>query len=152
MSEQERRPDHLLESANEPGAERLLAAGSRADEEHFTNVRTYVVQALALLGAPLAWFIGFNLDYLLVRSACSSDTMLPLHLVTVATMALTIGSGFAAHHEWRRAGRGWPGAADGPVARTRFIGVLGMLAAAYFVLVIGAEWLAKLFLDPCMAI
>ena len=152
MSEQEHRPDHLLEAANEPGAERLLAADSRADEEHFTNVRTYAIQALALLGAPLAWFIGFNLDYLLVRSACSSDTMLPLHLVTVIAITLTLASGFAAHHEWRRAGGGWPGAADGAVARTRFIGVLGMLAAAYFVLVIGAEWLTKLFLDPCMAL
>ena len=152
MNEREHRPDHLLHASHEHGTDRLLAADSRADEEHFANARSYALQALALLGAPLAWFLGFNLDYLLVRSACSSDTMLPLHMVTIVAMALTIGSGFAAHHEWRRAGGGWPGAADGPVARTRFIGVLGMLAAAYFVLVIGAEWLTKLFLDPCMAL
>lgn len=149
MSEHERRADHLLPAA---GAEHMLAADSKAEAVHFTDPRTLALQAIALLAPPLAWFIGFNLDYLLVRSACSGGTTLPLHLVTLGTLIAAAGGGLAAHHEWRRAGGGWPGAAAGPIARTRFVGMLGMLAAAYFVLVIAAEWLTKLFLHPCMAI
>lgn len=152
MSEQEKRTDHLLHAAAEPSAGRALAASSRADEEHFTNTRSKLIQTFALLAAPVAWFIGFNLDYVLVRSACSGGSTLPLHLVTLGTLLVTIGGGVAAHHEWRRAGGGWPGAAAGPIARTRFVGVLGMLGAAYFALVVAAEWLTKLFLHPCMAI
>ena len=38
------------------------------------------------------------------------------------------------------------------LSRSRFMVVLGLLASAFFALVIVAQWTAHLFLDPCMAL
>lgn len=78
--------------------------------------------------------------------------MLPLHLVTLATLALAVAGGLVAWRDWRRSGGEWPGEEGSVLARSRFMGVLGLLTSAFFALVIVAEWAAKLFLDPCVAI
>lgn len=106
----------------------------------------------AMLGGPIAWVLGLNLDYALVRIACTEQTMLPLHLVTLGTLALSLAGGWVAWREWRRAGAEWPGEGGSEMSRSRFMAVVGLMASAFFSLVILAQWAAKLFLNPCMAI
>jgi hypothetical protein len=78
--------------------------------------------------------------------------MLPLHLVTLVSLAVTGWAGFVAHREWRHVGGGEPGEEPGAVGRTRFMAGLGLLSAGFFALVLIAQWTAKLFLNPCMGI
>ena len=127
-------------------------AVSRETTEELKEPRAIAALWFAMLAGPAAWMLGLNLDYALVRVACARHTTLPLHGVTLATLALAAAGGWVAWREWRRVGGGWPGEAWGPEARSRFMAVMGMLAAAFFGLVIVAQWVSKLFLNPCMAI
>jgi hypothetical protein len=106
----------------------------------------------SMLAGPVAWMLGLNADYSLVRVACAKGTMLPLHLVTLATLALAVAGGLVAWRDWQRAGREWPGEAGTTLDRSRFMSVVGLMGSALFALTIVAQWLAKLFLDPCVAI
>jgi hypothetical protein len=78
--------------------------------------------------------------------------MLSLHLVSLGALLLALGGGAVAWREWRRAGSEWPGEGSGPLVRSRFMAVIGVLASAFFTLVIVAQWIAQLFLNPCMGI
>ena len=106
----------------------------------------------ALLAGPLAWMLGLNADYSLVRVACAKGTMLPLHLVTLVTLLLAASGGLVAWREWRRDGAEWPGEEATVLERSRFMSVVGLMASALFSLAILAQWAAKLFLGPCVAI
>lgn len=106
----------------------------------------------AVLAGPIAWMLGLNLDYALVRVACARSTMLPLHLVSLLTLVLALAGGWIAWREWRRAGEEWPGEGAGTLPRSRFMVVLGLMGAPFFALVILAQWVSKLFLNPCMGI
>jgi hypothetical protein len=106
----------------------------------------------AMLAGPVAWMIGLNADYFLVRLACTKSTMIPLHLVTVVTLALAVSGGLVAHRDWKLSGAEWPGEEGGVLGRSRFMSALGILTASFFALVIVAQWLAKLFISPCIAI
>lgn len=105
-----------------------------------------------MMGAPLAWALGFSIDYGLVRLACARQNMIPLHLVTLVELAVVILAGVVAHREWRLAGGGEPTEAGGPIPRARFMGMFGMLASAFFVLLVLAQWTPKVFFNPCMGI
>ena len=64
-----------------------------------------------------------------------------------------VGAGaWVAWREWTRAGAEWPDEGVSPAARSRFMAMLGLLGSLLFAAVILAQWLAKLFLHPCMAI
>jgi hypothetical protein len=104
----------------------------------------------AFLAPPIAWVIGFNADYALVRIACTEQTMLPLHLVTLLTLPLALSGGWVALRSWREAPD--PGDPEALLARSRFMLSVALLASAFFSLTIIAQWSAKLFLHPCMAI
>ncbi|HET7464871.1 MAG TPA: hypothetical protein VFJ82_26750 [Longimicrobium sp.] len=119
---------------------------------HATDLRGKARLWFGMLGPALAWAIGFSIDYGLVRVACARQNMIPLHLVTLLTLAVVVTAGIVAHREWRRAGGGEPTEGGGPIARARFMGMFGMLAGAFFALLVLAQWAPKLFLNPCMGI
>ena len=119
---------------------------------HATGERGKALLWFGMMGPPLAWAIGFSIDYGLVHLACAYQNMLPLHLVTLVTMAVVVAAGVVARREWRRAGGGEPTEAGGPIPRSRFMGMFGMLASAFFALLVLAQWVPKLFLNPCMGI
>lgn len=106
----------------------------------------------AVLAGPVAWMLGLNAQYGLVRVACARGSMLYLHAVTVLTLALALAGVWMALREWRRTGRGWPDEQGGTLSRSRFMAVVGLMAGALFSLAIVAQWLANVFLNPCMGI
>jgi hypothetical protein len=106
----------------------------------------------ALLGGPVAWMLGLGADYNLVRLACAKGTMLPLHLVSLATLLLAASAAAMAWRDWHRAGPEWPGEGGSVLDRSRFMAAAGLGSGTFFSLVILAQWLAKLFLDPCIGI
>jgi hypothetical protein len=106
----------------------------------------------AVLAGPLAWLLALNLQYALVRVACTGGTTLPLHLVTVVALAVAAGGLLVGWAEWRRMGETPDPEAGGVGPRSRFMCVVGMMTGAIFALAIVAQWLGTLFLNPCMAL
>jgi hypothetical protein len=107
-------------------------------------------QWFGVLGAPVAWFVQLNLGYAWGWWACGFDRPLwPAHLTTAVCLAVALLSCGTAVASWR-AVRGWPSDTDtGAPATTRTMAVLGVLTGSLFSVVIVAEWVAILMLDPC---
>lgn len=102
-----------------------------------------------ILGPPVIWAIRIGTSYVLVPYVCAWGSIWVLHLVTLAGLAGAAGAGSVAWTQWRRAGGGSEVGAGGRTTRTRFMGLIGMFSAAFFFLVMVAEGLANVFLDPC---
>src|SRR5688500_12554533 len=120
--------------------------------EHLRTGRGIAALWFAVLAGPLAWMLGLNAEYSLVRVACAKQNMLYLHAVSVATLLLAAAGGWVAWREWRRTRHGPDEEAGSTLARGRFMASLGLLASALFSLTILAQWVASFFLNPCMGI
>lgn len=128
-------------------------AQTRESAEHLREGRGIATLWFAVLAGPLAWMLGLNAQYGLVRVACAKDNMLYLHVVSVATLLLALAGGWVAWTEWRRTGRHADDEESfGTLPRSRFMVGLGLLASALFSLAILAQWVANFFLNPCMGI
>ena len=104
---------------------------------------------VGLLLAPIAFLLNLETAYALVPTACSSHRELPVHLVHLGCLLLAAGGLLTAWRSWRTLGATWPGEAGDPLARSRFLAGTGLLVSAMFVLVILAQWIPSLLLDPC---
>ena len=92
---------------------------------------------------------AMQINYVLVRQACSAQRNVMLYVVTIAGLLLTLTVGLIAHAIWRREGAEWPDETADPATTTRFIASLGMLVSAIFFLVTFAQGIATVFYDPC---
>jgi len=108
----------------------------------------------AILAGPVAWVANHMLLYIISSWSCAKGTEWPLH-ATAALTALVCVAGFAiAWQAWQRSepalghDPGHPEEVSAP--RSRFMGMIGMLASALFLSVIVSQWLPVLFLGPCM--
>ncbi len=119
---------------------------------HLRAPRGIATLWFAVLAGPVAWMLGLNAQYGLVRVACAKQNMLYLHSVTLLTLLLAVAGGMAAWREWKRTGREWPGEEAGAIGRSRFMVAVGLLGSALFTLAILSQWAANLFFHPCMAI
>lgn len=126
--------------------------GTTHGREHFRERRGIAALWFAVLAGPLAWMLGLNAGYSFVRVACDQQTLLHLHATTLLTLLLAGAGGATAWREWRRAGAEPAGEEGGTLPRSRFMTTLGLLASPFFALAIVAQWVAVLFLNPCMGI
>lgn len=100
-----------------------------------------------ILGPPAIWIARLSASYALVPFVCQSGWTWLLNGITAAALLGSVLAGFVAYRSWRAA-RGGTGSGTG--ARTRFMGILGMLIATLFSAVIVAEGLANLMVAPCL--
>jgi hypothetical protein len=105
---------------------------------------------LAVLGPPVLWILRIVISYVLVPYACAADTVLPLHLVTLAALG---GIGWIGWRAWSagaatavRAGR-----ESGERHTYRFLALFGLGSCAFFFLVVSAEGLMNALIHPCLA-
>jgi hypothetical protein len=75
--------------------------------------------------------------------------MAPLHLASVAALALAALGGVAALTTWKHSGSEWPDDLPGVEQRSRMLGTLGLGGAAFFLLMILTQWIPAFVLDPC---
>jgi nicotinamide riboside transporter PnuC len=129
-----------------------MMADATGHTEYLRRGRGIAVLWFAVLAGPLAWMLGLNAEYSLVRVACAKDTNLSLHLVSLATLLLALSGGWVAWREWKRTGREGPGEGGGTLPRARMMVVMGLMGSALFSLAIVWQWVATLFFNPCMAI
>ena len=91
----------------------------------------------ALILAPLFALASIGLGYALVTPACQGMQTWPLHLFILACLALSLATTFFS----------WTALA---AARREFLPLVATWAGAFFSAVIAAQWLAVLFIGPCM--
>lgn len=92
---------------------------------------------------------AMQINYVLVRQACSAQRNTMLYLVTIVALALMVGVALLAYATWRQAGPEWPGEGADVATTTRFIAVIGMLGSVIFFLVTFAQGIAMVYYDPC---
>lgn len=90
-----------------------------------------------------------QINFILVRQACSAQRNLALYVVTIVAMVLTIAAAMVAGSLWRRAGAAWPTEESDLANRIRFISMLGILSSAMSFLVILAQGIATVVFNPC---
>lgn len=100
-----------------------------------------------LLVGPIAALTQQEVNYALVLWACARAQTWPLHLTSVVALLLTIVAGFLAYDYWRRLSADEDG--GGPVARSRFMAIVGVSISLLMSLVIIAQWLSIVIHRPC---
>ncbi len=101
---------------------------------------------------PLAWSAHLLLGYLLVSLYChTGNALFPLllPLLTLLTLALTLAAGVVAYLVWQHAGVGGRTEIGGPVGRSGFMGLAGVLISGMFFLAILMGGMPSLMLSPC---
>jgi hypothetical protein len=104
----------------------------------------------AVIGAPFLYLLHHQLIYTLVPWACASRKHWVLPAVSAVFLLFLGGSGTVSWRELRRLPIAPDGAAlHAPFDRHRFLATLGLMSAALFFLLVCAQGLATLILDPC---
>jgi hypothetical protein len=101
------------------------------------------------LAPALAFLLNLEVSYGLVPPACRADSEWTIHLANLLCLLISAGAGWIAWGEWRRTGRRWPDDGVGTEPRSRFLAALGVLSGGFFALVIVAQWLGTVILNPC---
>ena len=117
-----------------------------ANEEQATTPRALW---LLVVAGPIIVAIEQQMNYVLVRQACSAQRNVVLYVVVVVSILLTIATALVGVSIWRRTGDEWPTEASDLANRIRFISVLGILSSAMSFLVIVAQGIATVQFDPC---
>ena len=95
---------------------------------------------LGMLGPPAVWIINFEVIYAGVLPTCASHNKTMLFISCVVCLLLIGGCGFLAMRE--------VGSGDAHKTR-RFMGRVGLMSAALFVLATLAQTIAIFLLDAC---
>jgi len=103
---------------------------------------------LVVLG-PIICAIEMQMNFVLVRQACSAQRNLVLYAVIIVAIALTVATAFVAYAIWKQAGTTWPSEAPDLATRIRFITVLGILSSGMSFLVVLAQGIATIYFNPC---
>lgn len=124
----------------------MTETGSHEQPREASSLALWV----GVLGAPALWAIQFQTNYALVPWICAHGHLIFMHLTTALFVVLGVGCALVSLHDWRRVGGGsTEGSAGGPIERTRFLGLLGLLVSSLFSLLILAQGVAAFFLNPC---
>ena len=95
---------------------------------------------IGVLGPPIIWLFQFEINYALVPFACANALRWPIYMVTLIALALAAGCGLMS---WRTR------AANDAPEYIRFMGLGGAVLATGFSLVIIAQGIAGIVLEPC---
>jgi hypothetical protein len=105
---------------------------------------------VAVFAGPIAWLMDLEIIYALATHACTVGSRLSLHLATFCCLGVVVLAGATARVNWGHAGRANPSDTDhGPEVQVAFLSLLGLMTASLFGLVIIAQWIAVITLDPC---
>jgi len=120
---------------------------------HSGNLPTLRSEWLGLLGAPAGWILQFFLIYPLTLAVCAGHTSLWLHACALLGFAAAVVGGLTALRNWRAADHASPREApeysQAPIGRARLMAIVGVMEGALFGILILAQWIAVITLDPC---
>ena len=101
-----------------------------------------------MLMSPIAWVAQLQAVYVLADQACKGNVQrVALDMTTVGCLVLALVGGALAAIQWRRSRR--LAQNDSLWRRASWMAVEGMLSGVLFGVVIVAQWLAVVYLNPC---
>jgi hypothetical protein len=121
----------------------------REQIEKSNTAREALALWVGVLLPPIVWGVQMEINYALVRRACSSERNTILYAVTIVALVLTLFAAGVSWGTWKKSGAGWPTESADPGTRLRFLSVLGLLSSGIFFLVIAAQGIATIFFHPC---
>jgi len=98
---------------------------------------------------PIILAIQMQLNFVLVRQACSAQRNLALYGVTIVAFVLIVITAIVTIGIWRRAGAAWVEDEVDLGTRIRFVSLLGILSSAMSILVVIAQGIATIQFNPC---
>ena len=104
---------------------------------------------LLIVAAPIIVAIQMQINFVLVRLACSAQRNIALYAVIIVAIVLTGSTALISLAVWRVEGATWPTESPDLSARIRFIAVLGILSSGMSLLVIVAQGIATVMFNPC---
>lgn len=122
---------------------------SRSAIRRFSSTRGNLVLLAGVLVPPAAWMLDLLVLYSLERYVCRTGASWLFHATSVALLLPVIATGWAAWRAWRELGESTETADGGTPGRSRFLALWGMAFSLAFALLIVAEWIPTLVLDPC---
>jgi hypothetical protein len=111
--------------------------------------RGLAAQWVGLLFAPAVFFAHLQGAYVLVPRACRYDAVVWIHVVSLASVVAAAAGTWVAWRVWSEAGRYESTEPGGPLPRARFLGVVGFVMSAMFVLLLLAQAAAGFVISPC---
>lgn len=131
--------------------ERVQPGGDNIPQDSPGNARARreaIVLWTGILAGPLLWFTHQQVSFALVPWVCAHGGVSWLHALTGLCVVGTLAAGGRAWPLWQRE-RTRVGEATAGQQRVRFMAAMGLLSSLFFVLVIIAQWVPMLLLDPC---
>lgn len=119
----------------------------RGGQDSGSNI---ALQWFGVLAPPIAWLLNLEFGFSLAHAACHGSGMAPVHLATITALVVAALGGVAALVTWSRSGSDWPNDAPGVVQRSRMMATLGLGAAAFFLVMILAQWVPAFVFNPCL--
>lgn len=109
--------------------------------------RTLLAQWAGVLLGPIGWALNLQVSYTLAAFACEDVWRLSVHGTTAVTLAIALAGLSVGWSNWKASRDAGP---EGDrIDRSRFMAVAGIGLSAFFALVIVAQWIPTLFLEPC---
>lgn len=116
--------------------------------EYFRHTNGIMTQIAGVLLPPIGWALDQQVKYMAITYICSTFGVVLLHIVTLLTLGIVLFGGFLSWRVWQQTGK--KQVKENPtLARSYFLGVVGMFASLLFTLVIIAQWLPGFFFNPC---
>jgi len=116
----------------------------------FTRWPGLLSLSLGLLLGPIVALANQAMIYSANMWACGHGARGPMHIIPLLCLAVAVGAGLTARHDWKAVGGGVHDEEATVEQRTRFIALLGMLMSAFSAAVIVAQWAAIVVFEPCM--
>lgn len=101
------------------------------------------------LTPPVAFLVNMQVNFMLVPWVCGTGQYWTIHLAHLTTTLLIAAAGWMSWRVWERVGRGVPGEDGHGTDRDRFLAMMGMLSAAFFLLLLAAHWIPNFLLGAC---
>jgi hypothetical protein len=105
---------------------------------------------VGVVGSGAIWALQLQTLYSLTPMLCRHDMNVLPHVLTAIFLSGAAVCGLLSWHDYRHVGAGDSDeTGGGPIARTRFLGMLGTLVSVMFFLLILAQGIASFFLNAC---
>jgi len=105
---------------------------------------------VGVLMAPIVWLVQFEVRYALVEWICARQSRIVLHLLSVFFFLTMVAGGMFCWRCWSRERKiAPPEEESSPRHRNVFLSLLGMLSSSLFALVLIAQAIAEVMVEPC---
>jgi hypothetical protein len=102
-----------------------------------------------ILVGPVAWACDLGISYALVKWSCATQRALPLHLITLAALAIVAAGAAVSWRALQHTSPALPTDGGSSRARARFMAILGLTSSALFAATVVAGAIPRWVLDAC---